>query len=143
MKRKTLIMLCVLVGASIQQSCKKKENTAMTSGNDNPLIAEWNTPFEVPPFDLIENNHFKPAILEGIKDHETEIKNIISSTEKPTFENVVVAIDNAGSTLRKVTSVLYNLTSAHTNDELQKLSQEMAPTLSEHNDNIYLNNFYS
>nr|WP_298004761.1 M3 family metallopeptidase [uncultured Flavobacterium sp.] len=139
MKRKTLIMLCVLVGASIQQSCKKKENTAMTSGNDNPLIAEWNTPFEVPPFDLIENNHFKPAILEGIKDHETEIKNIISSTEKPTFENVVVAIDNAGSTLRKVTSVLYNLTSAHTNDELQKLSQEMAPTLSEHNDNIYLN----
>lgn len=140
MKRKTLIMLCVLVGASIQQSCKKKENTAMTSGNDNPLIAEWNTPFEVPPFDLIENNHFKPAILEGIKDHETEIKNIISSTEKPTFENVVVAIDNAGSTLRKVTSVLYNLTSAHTNDELQKLSQEMAPTLSEHNDNIYLNN---
>lgn len=140
MKRKTLIMLCVLVGASIQQSCKKKENTAMTSGNDNPLIAEWNTPFEVPPFDLIENNHFKPAILEGIKDHEEEIKNIISSTEKPTFENVVVAIDNAGSTLRKVTSVLYNLTSAHTNDELQKLSQEMAPTLSEHNDNIYLNN---
>ena len=140
MKRKTLIMLCVLVGASIQQSCKKKENTAMTSGNDNPLIAEWNTPFEVPPFDLIENNHFKPAILEGIKDHETEIKNIISSTEKPTFENVVVAIDIAGSTLRKVTSVLYNLTSAHTNDELQKLSQEMAPTLSEHNDNIYLNN---
>lgn len=140
MKRKTLIMLCVLVGASIQQSCKKKENTAMTSGNDNPLIAEWNTPFEVPPFDLIENNHFKPAILEGIKDHETEIKNIISSTEKPTFENVVVAIDNAGSTLRKVTSVLYNLTSAHTNNELQKLSQEMAPTLSEHNDNIYLNN---
>ena len=139
MKRKTLIMLCVLVGASIQQSCKKKENTAMTSGNDNPLIAEWNTPFEVPPFDLIENNHFKPAILEGIKDHEEEIKNIISSTEKPTFENVVVAIDNAGSTLRKVTSVLYNLTSAHTNDELQKLSQEMAPTLSEHNDNIYLN----
>lgn len=139
MKRKTLIMLCVLVGASIQQSCKKKENTAMASGNDNPLIAEWNTPFEVPPFDLIENNHFKPAILEGIKDHEEEIKNIISSTEKPTFENVVVAIDNAGSTLRKVTSVLYNLTSAHTNDELQKLSQEMAPTLSEHNDNIYLN----
>lgn len=139
MKRKTLIMLCVLVGASIQQSCKKKENTAMTSGNDNPLIAEWNTPFEVPPFDLIENSHFKPAILEGIKDHEEEIKNIISSTEKPTFENVVVAIDNAGSTLRKVTSVLYNLTSSHTNDELQKLSQEMAPTLSEHNDNIYLN----
>ena len=139
MKRKTIIMLCVLVGATIQQSCKKKENTAMTSGEENPLIAEWNTPFEVPPFDKIKNNHFKPAILEGIKDHENEIKNIISNTQKPTFENVVVALDNSGTTLNKVTTVLYNLTSAHTNDELQKLSQEMAPALSEHNDNIYLN----
>src|SRR5690606_41397380 len=99
MKRKTLIMLCVLVGASIQQSWKEKENTAMTSGNDNPLIAEWNTPVEVRPFDLIENNHFKPAIVEGIKDQEEEIKNIINSTEKPTFENVVVAIDKVGCTI--------------------------------------------
>src|SRR5690606_7281396 len=140
MKRKTIIMLAILVGATVQQSCKKKENTAMTSGQENPLIAEWNTPFEVPPFDQIKNSDFKPAILEGIKEHEKEIKEIVDNKEHPTFENVIVAIDNAGGTLKKVTTVLYNLTSAHTNDELQKLSQEMAPALSEHNDNIYLNN---
>lgn len=139
MKRKTIIMLAILVGATVQQSCKKKENTAMTSGQENPLIAEWNTPFEVPPFDQIKNSDFKPAILEGIKEHEKEIKEIVDNKEHPTFENVIVAIDNAGGTLKKVTTVLYNLTSANTNDELQKLSQEMAPTLSEHNDNIYLN----
>src|SRR5690606_30436274 len=92
-----------------------------------------------PPFDQIKNSDFKPAILEGVKEHEKEIKEIVDNKEHPTFENVIVAIDNAGGTLKKVTTVLYNLTSANTNDELQKLSQEMAPTLSEHNDNIYLN----
>lgn len=139
MNRKTIIMLCLLVGAAAQQSCNKKENTAMTSGQENPLLAEWNTPFEVPPFDKIQNSHFKPAILEGIKDHQKDIQAIVDSKEQPTFENVIVAIDNSGETLSKVTTVLYNLTSANTNDELQKLSQEMAPALSEHNDNIYLN----
>lgn len=132
-------MLCLVLGAAVQQSCKKKENTVMTAGEENPLIAEWNTPFEVPPFDKIKNSDFKPAILEGIKDHNKDIKAITDSKEQPTFENVIVALDNSGETLNKVTTVLYNLTSANTNDELQKLSQEMAPTLSEHNDNIYLN----
>ncbi len=139
MNRKTIIMLCLLAGAATQQSCNKKENTVMTSGQENPLIAEWNTPFEVPPFDKIQNSHFKPAILEGIKDHQKDIQAIVDNKEQPSFENVIVAIDNSGETLKKVTTVLYNLTSANTNDELQKLSQEMAPTLSEHNDNIYLN----
>lgn len=139
MNRKTIIMLCLLVGAAAQQSCKKKENTAMTSGQENPLLAEWNTPFEVPPFDKIKNSDFKPAILEGIKDHQKDIQAIVDSKEQPSFENIIVAIDNSGETLKKVTTVLYNLTSANTNDELQKLAQEMAPTLSEHNDNIYLN----
>ncbi|WCM42115.1 M3 family metallopeptidase [Flavobacterium sp. CBA20B-1] len=139
MNRKTIILLCLLAGAAVQQSCDKKQNTVMTSGQENPLIAEWNTPFEVPPFDKIENSHFKPAIIEGIKDHEKEIQAIANSKEQPTFENVIVAIDQSGETLSKVTTVLYNLTSAHTNDDLQKLAQEMAPTLSEHTDNIYLN----
>lgn len=138
MNRKKIIMLCLIVGAATLQSCKK-ENKAMTSGQENPLIAEWNTPFEVPPFDKIQNSHFKPAILEGINDHQKDIQAIVDNKEQPSFENVIAAIDNSGETLNKVTTVLYNLTSAHTNDELQKLSQEMAPTLSEHSDNIYLN----
>ncbi|MBA5792330.1 M3 family metallopeptidase [Flavobacterium sp. xlx-214] len=137
MNRKTLLILTTILGITTQ-SCKK-ENTAMISGNENPLIAEWNTPFEVPPFDKIKNEDFKPAILEGIKDHEKDIKAIVDAKDAPTFENVIVALDNSGDVLSKVTTVLYNLTSANTNDTLQKLAQEMAPTLSEHNDNIYLN----
>lgn len=137
MNRKTIIILSAIVGLSTQ-SCKK-ENTAMTSGQENPLIAEWNTPFEVPPFDKIKNSDFKPAILEGIKEHEKDIKAIVDNKQQPTFENVIVAIDNSGEVLNKVTTVLYNLTSANTNEELQKLAQELAPTLSEHSDNIYLN----
>ncbi len=137
MNRKTILILTAVLGVSVQ-SCKK-ENTAMIAGQENPLIAEWNTPFEVPPFDKIKNDDFKPAILEGIKDHEKDIKAIVESKDVPTFENVIVAIDNSGEILNKVTTVLYNLTSANTNDTLQKLAQELAPTLSEHNDNIYLN----
>lgn len=137
MRRKTIIILSIILGITAQ-SCRK-ENKAMTSGQENPLIAEWNTPFEVPPFDKIKNSDFKPALLEGIKDHEKEIKDIVDTKAKPTFENVIVAIENSGDLLNRVTTVLYNLTSADTNDELQKLAQEMAPVLSEHSDNIYLN----
>ena len=137
MNRKTILILTTVLGLTIQ-SCKK-ENKAMISGNENPLIAEWNTPFEVPPFELIKDEHFKPAILEGIKDQEKEIKAIVDNNEPATFENVVVALENTGETLNKVTTVLYNLTSANTNEKLQALAQEMAPALSEHSDNIYLN----
>ncbi len=137
MRRKTIIILSIILGITTQ-SCRK-ENKAMTSGQENPLIAEWNTPFEVPPFDKIKNSDFKPALLEGIKDHEKEIKDIVDDKSKPTFENVIVAIESSGELLNKVTTVLYNLTSANTNDDLQKLAQEMAPLLSEHSDNIYLN----
>ena len=132
-----LIILSLIVGASLQ-SCKK-ENKAMTAGNENPLIAEWNTPFEVPPFDQIKNSDFKPALLEGMKEQQKEIQELIDSKEPPTFENTIVALDNSGELLRKVSSVLYNLTSANTNDSLQALAQELAPALSEHSDNIYLN----
>lgn len=137
MNRKTILILTAILGITTQ-SCKK-ENTVMTAGQDNPLIAEWDTPFEVPPFDKIKNDDFKPAILEGINDHENDIKAIVDAKEAPTFENIIVALDNSGEVLGKVTTVLFNLTSANTNDTLQKLAQEMAPTLSEHNDNIYLN----
>lgn len=111
----------------------------MTSGEDNPLIAEWNTPYELPPFELIQTKHFEPAILEGIKEHQLEIEAIVDSKQAPTFENTIEAIENSGKLLNRVTTVFYNLTSADTNDSLQKLAQDLAPKLSEHSDNIKLN----
>lgn len=119
-------------------SCNQ-ENKAEAIGEDNPLLATYDTPYNVPPFDKIENKHFKPAILEGIRLHQKEIDAIAGSTEKPTFANTIEALEQSGELLNSITTIFYNLNSAHTNDTLQTLAQELAPELSRHNDNIYLN----
>ena len=119
-------------------SCNQ-ENKAEAIGEDNPLLATYDTPYNVPPFDKIENKHFKPAILEGIRLHQKEIDAISGSTEKPTFANTIEALEQSGELLNSITTIFYNLNSAHTNDTLQTLAQELAPELSRHNDNIYLN----
>lgn len=105
----------------------------------NPFFQAYNTPYEVPPFDKIKTEHFKPAILEGIKQHEAEITAIANSSEAPSFENTILAMENAGELLSKVNIVFGNLNSANTNDELQKIAKEVSPNLAAHNDNIYLN----
>ncbi|WP_394336483.1 M3 family metallopeptidase [Flavobacterium macacae] len=105
----------------------------------NPFFQAYNTPYEVPPFDKIKTEHFKPAILEGIKKHEAEITAIANSSEAPSFENTILAMENAGELLSKVNIVFGNLNSANTNDELQKIAKEVSPNLAAHNDNIYLN----
>lgn len=114
-------------------------NTPATIGDDNPLLAIFETPYQAPPFDLIKNEHYKPAILEGIRVHQGEIDAIAASKDAPTFENTIVAIENSGTLLNRVNTIFSNITSANTNDTLQALAQELAPELSKHNDNIYLN----
>ena len=113
---------------------EKKESTTM-----NPFFQAYDTPFEVPPFDKIKNEHFKPAILEGISKHEAEIAAIANNTQAPTFENTILAMENAGVLLSDVSSVFSNLNSANTNKEIQNIAKEVAPNLSAHRDNIYLN----
>ncbi|HUH25820.1 MAG TPA: M3 family metallopeptidase [Flavobacterium sp.] len=137
MKRKTLIILTTVVGIALQ-SCNK-DKTSTSSVSNNQLTETWNTPFEVPPFEAIKNEHFKPAFLEAIEKHNEEIKAIAESTEAPTFENTIAAIESSGQLLGRVSSVFFNLKSSTTNDEIQALAQELAPTLSEHHDNINLN----
>ncbi|MNJ87192.1 Peptidyl-dipeptidase dcp [compost metagenome] len=105
----------------------------------NPFFQAYATPFEVPPFDKIKNEHFKPAILEGIKRHEAEINTIANNPEAPTFENTILAMENAGELLSNVNVVFSNLNGANTNEELQKIAKEVSPNLAAHNDNIYLN----
>lgn len=137
MKRKTLIILTTVVGMALQ-SCNKDKQSSNDSSN-NPLVENWDTQFEVPPFEKIKNEHFKPAVLEAIEKHNEEIKSITENTDSATFENTIVAIENSGQLLNRVTSVFFNLKSSNTNDEIQALAQELAPTLSEHRDNINLN----
>ncbi len=105
----------------------------------NPFFQAYATPFEVPPFDKIKNEYFKPAILEGIKRHEAEINTIANNPEAPTFENTILAMENAGELLSNVNVVFSNLNGANTNEELQKIAKEVSPNLAAHNDNIYLN----
>lgn len=107
--------------------------------NMNPFFQPYSTPYEVPPFDKIKNEHFKPAILEGIKRHEAEINAIANNTAAPTFENTILAMENAGELLSNVNIVFSNLNGANTNEEMQKIAKEVSPNLAAHSDNIYLN----
>ncbi len=119
-------------------SCEQT-NKAGVIGEYNPLLATYDTPYKAPPFDLIKNHHYKPAILEAIKINEGEIDAITNNKEKPSFENTIEAFENSGSLLNRITTTLNNLNSANTNDSLQAITQEIAPELSKHNDNIFLN----
>ena len=106
--------------------------------NENPFFAEFDTPFGVPPFDLIKIEHYMPAIEEGIKQEKAEIEAILNNTDAPTFENTIVAYTRTGSFLDKVTPVLYGLNSANTTPEIQALVKELSPVMSTHRDEIRL-----
>jgi len=105
----------------------------------NPLLAEFNTPFEVPPFDKIEFEHFRPAYEEALRIHSEEIDKIVNNQDAPNFENTIVALDNSGQLLQRVALIFNSLNSAHTNDSIQGLARELAPKLSAHRDEITLN----
>lgn len=111
-----------------------------SSQAQNPFFSEFNTPFNVPPFDKIKEEHYLPAFKEGMRQQEQEIEVIVNNIEPPTFENTIEAMENSGTLLTKVNNVFQNLKSAHTNDEIQRIAKEITPLLSKHEDNILLNN---
>lgn len=117
--------------------------TALTiAGNitaSNPFFEKYNTPHQTIPFDIIKTEHYMPTFEEGMKQQTAEINAIIKNTKAPTFENTIVALDNSGDLLDKVSSAFYNLMSAETNDDLQKIAQELSPKLTEHGNSIRLN----
>ncbi len=104
----------------------------------NPLLQSYNTPFGTIPFDLIKNEHFLPAIKEAIALGKEDIKRITASKELPDFENTIVALERSGELVGSVSSVFFNLNSAETNDEIQKLAREISPLLSEYSNDILL-----
>ncbi len=106
---------------------------------ENPFFAEWDTPFGAPPFDKIQDEHFLPAYEEAIRQEKAEIDAIINNPEEPTFENTIVAYDNSGALMRKVSPVFGGLRSAETNPRLQEIARETTPMLSAHSNEIRLN----
>lgn len=91
------------------------------------------------PFDLVTVENIREAIVEGIKEEDAEIEALVSNPAAPTFENTVLALEESGGMLERASTVMFNLLSACTSDELQALSQEMAPLLTEHSNNISMN----
>jgi len=102
---------------------------------NNPLLS----PFDTAPFSQIKNEHFKPAFLQSIEDARAEIDAITENTDAPTFENTIEALEFSGQQLDRISSVFFNLNSAETNEEIQKIAQEISPLLSEFGNDITLN----
>ncbi len=117
-------------------SCSQKESTAT---GENPFYTEWQTPFGVPPFSEIADEHYMPAFKKGMEEHLREIEGIAQNEEAPTFANTIEAMERSGKLLNKVSYVFYNLVSANTNDAKQAIQKEISPLLSKHSDDIYLN----
>lgn len=105
----------------------------------NPLLAPFHTPHETFPFPDITIDHIRQAITEGIAEEDNEITAICQNAEAPTFDNTIVRLQQCGKTLERATTLMYNLTSAETSDELDALANEMSPILSDHSNNIMLN----
>jgi len=105
----------------------------------NPFFEEYETPFKIPPFEKIKFEHYEPAFMQGIDEHQKEIVKIAQNEKEPTFENTLEALESSGKTLDKVANVFYNLLGSNTNDEFDALAVKMSPLLSAHNDKILLN----
>lgn len=107
--------------------------------NQNPLLTAYHTPHQTTPFHLIKTEHFEPAVLAGIEEHNREIEDIIHNSEQPTFANTIVALERSGALLDRITTVFGNLLSAETNDEMQSIAERIMPQLTTHSNNINLN----
>lgn len=105
----------------------------------NPLLTDFDTAYGAPPFDQIENRHYLPAFEEAIQLHEEEIHAIVSNAESPDFENTIVAYDNSGEKLNRISRIFGGLNSANTNDSLQEIDKEITPLLSAHSNEILFN----
>jgi len=112
------------------------QETVGGTAESNPFFVEWTTPFGVPPFAEIKEEHFLPAFEKGIAECRAEVAAITGSSDPATFANTVEALDASGRLLEKVGSVFFNLSSAETNDELQAIAKQVAPKLSALRDDI-------
>ena len=132
MKNNLLIGILLLSGMT---ACNLQKEIKET----NPLLADWNTPHQTPPFPEIMHEHYVPAIDQTLKEAKDEVDQIIKSADQPTFQNTIVALEVAGEKLDQVTSVLFNLNSAETDDTIQAIAREVSPKLSEFSNYVTLN----
>ena len=114
--------------------------SACSAASENPFLAkEYNTPYEIPPFEKITIDHYREAFLKGMEEQKKEIRAIVVQRSVPDFENTIVALDRSGSLLDKVDYVFGPLSSSNSTEETRALEKELSPLLSAHYDDIFLN----
>ncbi len=120
-------------------ACNPSKKADKTAEKGSVFYTEYDTPYGVPPFDKITEEDYRPAFAYGMEQHAKEIDSIANNPEAPTFENTLVALDNSGMILERVSSAFFALEGAEKTDTIEQIAIEISPKLSEHNDNIYLN----
>lgn len=114
----------------------KKEGKDLSQ---NPFMQEWNTPFGVPPFDKIDTSDYLPAFEEGMRQQMEEVNAIINNEEEPSFANTILALENSGQLLNRVSAVFFNLAECLNNERMEAIAEEIYPKLSVHSDSINMN----
>ncbi|MAK71770.1 MAG: dipeptidyl carboxypeptidase II, partial [Idiomarinaceae bacterium] len=122
-----------------QQAEQQPEQSQQAATEQNPFYEPSPLQYQAPDFNAIEFEHFKPAFEKGMQEHMAEIEAIANNSAEPTFENTIVAMEKSGAILNRVSSVFYNLSSSHSNDQIRELQAELAPKMAAHGDNISLN----
>lgn len=145
---KNITSLLLISSLAISSGCtimtKAQNSNAKVSGNDpalagNPFTQKSSLQYQVPEFDKIKDEHFKPAFDYGLKQQLAEINHIVNVRSVPIFENTVLALEKSGEVLKRAQTVFFNLTSSNTNPTLQKLEEEYAPIFAAQEDKIFLN----
>ena len=137
MTKKLINMIALSVITLASCTSKPEQKTEVES--PNPFLTEYTTPFQVPPFDQIKNEHYMPAFEAGIKEQQTEVEEIVNNAETPTFENTILPFDKSGQTLNRVSNVFFNLNECLTNDDMVAIAEQVLPMLSKHSDAIMMN----
>ena len=133
--KRIFVLLFAMFSLMMNYSCKSEEAVS----SSNPLLSEWNSDKNIPPFDKIRAEHYEPAFEAAMKMHDDEINAIVRSTEEPTFENVILALDNAGIKLGDINLLFGMLSSSDLDEQMQEIQNKMMPRLEEHYNSIMLN----
>ena len=137
MKKFVIMALSVLAVSCGNQSIPQADYPELD--RSNPLLAEWDTPYQTPPFSQIKVEHFEPAVDAAIACSRAEIEAIVNNPEKPTFGNTIVAMERSGELLNRVAGVFYNLMGTDATPEMQEVAQRIQPKMTELSNDISLN----
>ena len=127
----TALCLCTAVAVGAKKT-KVKER-------QNPFMTEYKTPFNIPPFEQITYADYVPAVKEGIAQHNADIDAIIKRRDRPDFENTILALDNAGALLTKVSYVFFALSESDGTPEMDEIAAEITPLITAHSDEVSMN----